>query len=127
MKTALKTFAIAVAATAVTAIAAFAEPVYMVAQIQIEDQEKYFNEYGTAVFPIVMGTGAEVLVATPTVNALEGEWAGNWTVVIEFPSEQAALDGWYNSEAYLEVRELRFATTSVNNIVIAPRFVPPTQ
>lgn len=127
MKTTLKTIAIAVAATAATTIAAFAEPVYMMAQIQIEDQEKYFNEYGAAVIPIVMGTGAKVLVATPTVNTLEGEWAGNWTVVIEFPSEEAALDGWYNSEAYVDVRELRIATTSINNIVIAPGFVPPTQ
>ncbi|MFY0681304.1 MAG: DUF1330 domain-containing protein [Thalassovita sp.] len=118
--------ALAFAATTIASAAA-ADPVYMIAQIQIEDQEKYFGEYGTAVFPIVMGTGAKVLVATPMVNALEGEWAGNWTVVIEFPSEEAAMDDWYNSEAYVDVRELRFATTSVNNLVIAPGFVPPAQ
>ena len=127
MDSALKKIALAIATTAISAVSAFAEPVYMMAQIQIDDQEKYFNEYGTAVFPIVMGTGAKVLVATPTVNALEGEWAGNWTVVIEFPSEEAAMDDWYNSASYEEVRELRFATTSINNLVIAPGFVPPSQ
>lgn len=127
MRTILKTVAIA-ATTAITiASAAAADPVYMIAQIQIEDQEKYFNEYGTAVVPIVMGTGAKVLVAAPAVTTLEGDWDGNWTVVIEFPSEEAALDDWYNSDAYVDVRELRLATTSINNLVIAPGFVPPAQ
>jgi uncharacterized protein (DUF1330 family) len=116
--------AFAVAALTTTALA---DPVYMIAQIQIEDQEKYFSEYGTAVFPIVMGTGAKVLVATPSVETLEGDWVGNWTVVIEFPSEDAALKECYNSEAYVEVRKLRMATTSVGNLVVAPAFVPPSQ
>ena len=127
MRTIFKSIAIAATAAMTLATAAAADPVYMIAQIQIEDQEKYFSEYGTAVFPIVMGTGAKVLVAAPAVNTLEGEWNGNWTVVIEFPSEEAALDDWYNSDAYASVRELRFATTSLNNLVIAPGFVPPAQ
>lgn len=127
MRTILKTMAIAATAAMTIASAAAADPVYMIAQIQIEDQEKYFNEYGAAVFPIVMGTGAKVLVAAPAVTTLEGVWDGNWTVVIEFPSEEAALDDWYNSDAYADVRELRLATTSINNLVIAPGFVPPAQ
>lgn len=110
-----------------TATMAMADPVYMIAQIQIEDQEKYFNEYGAAVFPIILGTGAKVLVATPAVDTLEGEWNGNWTVVIEFPSEEAAMNDWYNSDAYKDVRELRYATTSLGNMIIAPAFVPPSQ
>ena len=116
--------AFAVAALTTTALA---DPVYMIAQIQIEDQEKYFSEYGTAVFPNVMGTGAKVLVATPSVETLEGDWVGNWTVVIEFPSEDAALKDCYNSEAYGDVRKLRMATTSVGNLVVAPAFVAPSQ
>lgn len=127
MRNTLTALALAATTAISFAAAAAADPVYMIAQIQIEDQEKYFNEYGTAVFPIVMGTGAKVLVAAPAVNTLEGEWAGNWTVVIEFPSEEAALEDWYNSDGYADVRELRFATTSLNNLVIAPGFVPPAQ
>jgi uncharacterized protein (DUF1330 family) len=106
---------------------AMADPVYMIAQIQIEDQETYFNKYGAGVFPILMDTGAKVLVASPTVNSLEGEWAGNWTVVIEFPNEEAALDQWYNSDAYVEVRQIRLAATSFGNMIVAPAFVPPQQ
>ena len=107
--------------------AVLADPVYMIAQIQIEDQEKYFNEYGKGVIPIVNSTGAKVLVATPTVNSLEGDWVGNWTVVIEFPSEEAAMADWYNSDDYVEVQKLRMDSTSMGNLVIAPAFVPPSQ
>lgn len=127
MTSILQKLAVSAFAVATFASNALADPVYMIAQIQIQDQEKYFSEYGTAVFPIVMGTGAKVLVATPTVETLEGDWVGNWTVVIEFPSEDAALKEWYNSEAYVEVRKLRMATTSVGNLVVAPAFVPPSQ
>jgi len=127
MKKILKTLAIASFAVTSIASAALADPFYMIAQIQIDDQQKYFDEYGQAVFPIVMGTGAKVLVATPAVEKLEGEWPGNWTVVIEFPSEKAALDDWYNSDAYTEVRKLRMSTTSLGNLVIAPGFAPPKQ
>jgi len=122
-----KKLAFAVAATSTMASVAMADPVYMIAQIQIDDQEKYFNEYGAGVVPIIMSAGGKILVATPTVEMLEGEWAGNWTVVVEFPSEEAALTDWYNSEEYVEVHKLRLAATSVNNLVVAPAFVPPAQ
>ena len=122
-----KTLALAAAATTTISSATMADPVYMIAQIQIDDHERYFDEYGAGVVPIILGAGGKILVATPTVENLEGEWAGNWTVVVEFPSEEAALSEWYNSDAYVEVHKLRLATTSVNNLVVAPAFVPPTQ
>ncbi|MCP4408259.1 MAG: DUF1330 domain-containing protein [Gammaproteobacteria bacterium] len=127
MQEILKTLALAAAVTTTMASATMADPVYMIAQIQIDDHEKYFDEYGAGVVPIIVSAGGKILVATPTVENLEGEWAGNWTVVVEFPSEEAALTDWYNSEAYVEVHKLRLATTSVNNLVVAPAFVPPAQ
>jgi uncharacterized protein (DUF1330 family) len=117
---------IALATTALTA-PAMADPVYMIAQIQIEDHEAFFNEYGAAAGPIVLDNGGRVLVASPAVETLEGAWTGNWTVVIEFPSEEAANQGWYNSDAYQQAIELRTASTSLNNLVLAPAFVPPSQ
>lgn len=127
MNTFFKQTLLASAVSLVAATSVLADPVYMIAQIQIEDQEKYFNEYGKGVIPIVNSTGAKVLVATPTVNSLEGDWVGNWTVVIEFPSEEAAMSDWYNSDDYVDVRKLRMDSTSMGNLVIAPAFVPPSQ
>jgi uncharacterized protein (DUF1330 family) len=123
----MKSLILATISVLAVPVMAAADPVYMIAQIQIEDQERYFNEYAAGVFPILLDAGANVLVATPTVNSLEGEWTGNWTVVIEFPDEAAAMDQWYNSDAYVEVREIRLATTSGGNMVIAPAYVPPQQ
>ncbi|WP_394199525.1 DUF1330 domain-containing protein [Litoreibacter albidus] len=125
MKTLLKSLALSAAVAPLLVAAAKADPVYMIAQIEIADHEAYFEQYGTSVSPIVIGAGAKVLVATPQVETLEGEWTGNWTVVLEFPSESAAMDSWYNSPEYEEVRELRFNTTTLNNLVIAPAFQPP--
>ncbi len=123
----MKSLLLAAVSVLAVPVMATADPVYMIAQIQIEDQETYFNEYGAGVFPILAEAGARVLVASPTVNTLEGEWAGNWTVVIEFSNEEAALDQWYNSDAYVEVRKIRLAATSFGNMVVAPAFVPPQQ
>ncbi|MXQ09033.1 DUF1330 domain-containing protein [Alphaproteobacteria bacterium GH1-50] len=116
----------AIATTALTA-PAMADPVYMIAQIQIEDHTAFFEEYGAAAGPQVLGNGGRVLVASPTVDTLEGAWSGNWTVVIEFPSEEAAKQGWYNSDAYQQAIDLRIASTSLNNMVLAPAFVPPAE
>ena len=127
MKKLFKTLAFSTTAAITMASISLADPVYMIAQIQIEDHEKYFDEYGAGVVPIIMSAGGKILVATPTVENLEGEWAGNWTVVVEFPSEEAALTDWYNSDAYVEVHKLRLATASVTNMVVAPAFVAPAQ
>lgn len=122
----LKSCTVSVAAIAATA-PGFADPVYLIAQIQIENHEGFFNEYGAAAGPVVLDSGGEVLVATPTVQNLEGEWDGNWTVVIEFPSEEAALEDWYNNDAYQGALKYRLDNTSKNNLVIAQAFVPPSQ
>lgn len=112
---------------AAAALPAKAEPYYLIAQIQVDDFETYMSTYGAAAVPPVLAAGGKVLVGTPTVNQLEGEWSGNWTVVIEFPSEDHALNGWYNNPEYKSAIPLRTAVTSVNNLVIAPGFVPPAQ
>jgi uncharacterized protein (DUF1330 family) len=50
------------------------------------------------------------------LTVLEGEWAHPRTVIIEFPSREAA-EGWYNSPAYQKIISLRLKST-VGNLVI---------
>ena len=50
--------------------------------------------YGAGVFEQIKAAGAEVLVAAPEVQVLEGKWHGNWTIVVKYPSMEAALDSY---------------------------------
>lgn len=118
---------LALAAMVVTSHAALADPVYMIAQIGVADQDKFFNQYSAAAFPSLMENGAKILVATPTHQKLEGEWSGNWTVIIEFASQEDA-DSWYTSEDYqTNAIPIRQASTDFGNMIIVPGFVQPSQ
>ncbi len=97
---------------------------YLIAQIKITDQKTYFGTYGAKVEPLLQKAGAEILVATPNRQLLEGVWTGNWTVVVKFPSKAKALE-WYRSNAYQAVRPKRLQSTTINNLILAPNFVPP--
>ena len=98
---------------------------YFIAQVNITDNEIYFNSYGAKVAPLLQAAGAEVLAASPNHTLLEGEWPGNWTVIIKFESEEAAL-AWYQSDAYqTDTRPIRLDSTSLNNLLLVPSFTPP--
>lgn len=99
--------------------AALADPAYFIAQIQVDDWDKFVNDYGNAAIPTLIEHEAKVLVAGPQIEPLEGEWAGNHLVVIEFKDMDAAK-AWYNSEDYQAAREIRLKHTSLNNLVFAP-------
>ena len=94
-------------------------PVYLVAQINVVDQKKYFSGYGSEVVKYLPFGNAEVLVATQKpAELLEGEWAHNWNVVVKFPSA-ADFDKFYLNEKYQQlVKPMRLETTDMNNIVL---------
>lgn len=106
--------------------AATADPVYLVAQVEVEDFDKFFTTYGQTVLPMLMDRGAEVLVGGGPHTQLEGEWDYNHTVIVKFESQEAALD-FYNSPEYVAARPLRFAATSANNLILVNKFVMPKQ
>jgi uncharacterized protein (DUF1330 family) len=55
---------------------------------------------------------------------LEGEWGGNWTVVIRFPSKVVAEE-WYNSPEYQPLKELRIDDlTEGGSVVLVDGFDP---
>lgn len=105
-----------------TSGAALADPVYMLAQIEIKDKDTFFKKYGAKTGPILKQAEAKILVATPTVDTLEGKWPGNWTVVLEFPSEKLAKK-WWDSADYQDVaRPHRLKSTKFGNMILAPAF-----
>lgn len=102
-------------------LTAMADPAYFIAQIEVSDWDKFMTEYGALAGPTLMDYNAKVLVGGPGATVIEGEWAGNHTVVIEFESMEAAK-AWYESPEYTEARPLRIANTNLNNIVFAEAF-----
>jgi uncharacterized protein (DUF1330 family) len=96
------------------------EPVYVIAQIETADLPRYREEYGKHVLPLIAEHGGVLLVGSDQAEALEGTWSANWTVVIRFPSRQAAL-AWYESAAYAPLRRARIETlTSGGNLALVP-------
>ncbi len=89
---------------------------YVIAQINVTDPEAY-KTYVAAVSPIVEKYGGEYLVRGGPAQHFEGESIGERTVVIRFPTLQAATE-WYHSEEYAPVRAMRqAASTSLQTIV----------
>ncbi len=64
-----------------------------------------------------------VLVNTTDPEVLEGEWDHSRTVVVEFPSVEAAR-AWYTGPAYEEVKPVRIESSEYANAVIYPELSP---
>ena len=81
-------------------------PVYLLAQLDVKDHEEYMRRYGMPAIAVLQKYGAEVLVASATPTVLEGAWAGNWTVVLRFPS-RASAEAFYRAPEYGPLKALR--------------------
>ena len=79
--------------------------------------------YSRASAPTLMEHGGTPLVATEDVDVLEGEWHGTRTVLVEFPSVEAART-WYTSASYAAAKPLREAAAA-SNAVLLPGFQMP--
>lgn len=97
---------------------------YVLVHIEVEDFDRYFAEYIPGVVELFGKHGAQVLVATGEPDIVEGELSGNWHVVVEFPSMDAAK-GWYADADYLPLRDLRMnELTTGGSLSFVPAFKP---
>jgi uncharacterized protein (DUF1330 family) len=97
---------------------------YLVLMQQVDDVDRYRNEYLPGLRPFLAKYGGEVLVAGFDAEPAEGE-PPNSTVVIRF-ADAAAAWGLLNDPDYRPVKELRFSITSRGQMVVAPEFTPAT-
>ena len=106
---------------------ASADPVYLVATVTVDDWDKYMSDYASVAIPAIIGAGGEVLVGAQEVNVVEGAYDHNWTVVVKFPSAEAAT-GFYGSAEYQAVIPHRHAATNTETsvLMVAPQFTPPS-
>lgn len=96
---------------------------YLVAMLQLSDIVAFMQDYGQPVFPTISEAGGEVLVATPTVNVLEGSYNATWTVIVRFPSIDA-IKTWYQSDSYQPLIPIRQSLSHPDNTILiaAPGF-----
>ncbi len=102
------------------------DPVYAIVQLDITDMERFFGEYAMQMQPINQAHGVEVLVGSPEVEALEGTYDRNFTVVLRFPSANAAR-AWYADPDYqpLKAKRQELTNPGTSSLILAPAFQPP--
>jgi uncharacterized protein (DUF1330 family) len=92
-------------------------PAYTIAVVtEAWDQDKLI-EYRKRNTDVVAAHGGRFIVRGGPHEALEGDWNPLRLVVIEFPDMDAAR-GWYGSDAYVELRELRQAGSKTDIVVV---------
>jgi uncharacterized protein (DUF1330 family) len=85
-------------------------PVYLVAQIRIEDPERY-SQYEAGFMPIFQKYGGEILAVDDAPQVAEGDWPYTRMVLLRFADRDAA-DAWYRSEEYQALAQLRLDSST---------------
>ena len=82
-------------------------PVYGVAQIRIDDRERY-GQYEAGFLQVFQKYGGQLVAVDDAPQVVEG--AGDWPytriVLLRFEDQQAA-DAWYHSDEYQELAKIR--------------------
>jgi uncharacterized protein (DUF1330 family) len=91
-------------------------PAYVIIDIQVHDPAK-FEEYKKKGPPSIAAYDGKYLVRGGAVETLDGTWAPERIVVLEFPSMARARE-WYNSEMYGEAISLRHASATSQFILV---------
>src|SRR3954469_13098828 len=78
---------------------------YVIYQGEVRDPARY-DEYKAKAAASILAAGGKYVVRGGDIDVLEGEAPAGRTVVLEFPTRQAAID-WYRSEAYAAARQIR--------------------
>jgi uncharacterized protein (DUF1330 family) len=89
---------------------------YVVYQGEVTDPKRY-DEYKAKAAASIVAAGGRYLVRGGDIEVLEGEAPAGRTVVLEFPTMQAALD-WYRGDDYTEIRNLRVGAARARMYVV---------
>lgn len=96
--------------------------VYIINNMTIHDREEY-ETYLRGFMPVFKKYDGSILAAQDAPTPLEGNWPYDRTILLSFPSREAA-DRWAQSAEYREIATHRLAGT-VSNVVILEGFTRP--
>ena len=91
-------------------------PAYVIANIRVNDAERYKN-YVANVPALIAKHGGEYRVRGGEFEVLEGQWTPDRLVVLEFPNREAAL-AFYNDPDYAPFRSLRQSVTDSSVVIV---------
>ncbi len=89
---------------------------YVIAKISIVDREEY-GRYEAGFMEVFSCYKGKILAVDESVKLLEGEWPVTRTVLIEFPSEEGAMD-WYTSDEYQQLAKHRFVSSKGDIVLV---------
>jgi len=89
---------------------------YLVVEVEVHDPARY-EDYKAMVPPSLEAYGGRFLVRGGKVETLEGDWAPQRFVMVQFPSLEQAK-AWWASEGYADAKALRQATATTQMIVV---------
>ena len=91
--------------------------VYMMARIQIDDRDRY-GQYEAGFMEIFEKYDGQLLAVDEAPEVMEGTWDVTRTVLIGFPSTEAAR-AWYHSEEYQALAQHRFASSRGDAVLVS--------
>lgn len=91
-------------------------PAFLIADIDVHDPEVY-RQYREANPDIVNRFGGRYVALGGEVKVLEGDWNPRRTIIIEFP-DMAAIEDFYQSEAYAKLRPIRWSSADSRMVAI---------
>ena len=91
-------------------------PAYVIVDISISDPETY-ERYKELAPPSIAEYGGRYIARGGATTVLEGEWAPERLVILEFPSAAQAT-AWWGSESYAEAKALRQAAASSRMVLV---------
>ncbi len=94
-------------------------PAFVLMQAEMTDRDTFFQQYAVPAEVEISRHGGRAQVASFGKEVLEGGWENNWTIMLRFPSLDAART-WYQSPGYQAVIPIRQRATAFGNMVIFP-------
>ena len=90
---------------------------YIIVQENLTGDQAPFEEYRKHVIASFTPYGGKFLARGGAVTVLEGEWPYDRSVILEFPSRDAA-ERWYHSPEYQRILPLRLQCMASNFVII---------
>ena len=109
--------------TNATEMVALPKPAFIMVQMKVKSLEDLNQRYAPFVFPILQRYEGQMIAGTATPLVKEGDWDGNWSAILRFPTMEAAQN-WYDAEEYQPFKKLRMEEmqVEVGRVVILEGF-----